>query len=52
MMHVSYNAPPELKPWPQRALLAVAVLFAVLIIGYFSNRAEYIRSYLVAYCSI
>ncbi|MEP6719705.1 MAG: hypothetical protein ABJB21_11200 [bacterium] len=49
MMHVSYNAPPELKPWPQRALLAGVVLFAVLIIGFFSNRAEFFRSYLVAF---
>ena len=49
MMHVSYNAPPELKRLQQRALLVGVVLFAILVIGFLSNRGQFFRSYLFAF---
>ncbi|MEP6741370.1 MAG: hypothetical protein ABJB61_02645 [bacterium] len=49
MMQVSYNAPSELKRLPQRALPLGALLFAVLLIGFFLNRAQFFRSYLFAF---
>ena len=49
MMHVSYNAPPELKRFQQLALPVGAVLFAVLVIGFFLDRGQFFRSYLFAF---
>jgi hypothetical protein len=49
MMQVSYNAPPELKRLQQRALPVGVVLFAILVIGFLSNRGQFFRSYLFAF---
>ncbi len=49
MMHVSYNAPPELKRLPQRAFPVGVVLFAILVFGFLSNRGQFFRSYLFAF---
>jgi len=49
MMQVSYNAPPELKRLPQRAFPVGVVLFTILVFGFLSNRAQFFRSYLLAF---
>ncbi len=49
MMHVSYNAPSELKRLPQRAFPVGVVLFAILVFGFLSNRGQFFRSYLLAF---
>jgi hypothetical protein len=49
MMQVSYNAPPELKRLQQRVLPVGVVLFAILVIGFLSNRGQFFRSYLFAF---
>src|SRR6267143_635910 len=49
MMQVSYNAPPEMKRLPQRALPIGALLFGILVFGFLSNRAQFFRSYLFAF---
>lgn len=49
MMHVSYNAPPELKRLPPRAFSVGVVLFTILVFGFLSNRAQFFRSYLFAF---
>ena len=49
MMHVSYNAPPELKRLQQLALPVGALLLAVLVIGFFLDRGQFYRSYLFAF---
>lgn len=49
-MHVSYNAPPELKRLQQRALPVGVVLFAILVFGFLSDRGQFFRSYLFAFC--
>src|SRR6185295_17592660 len=49
MMHVSYNAPPELKRLQQLALPVGALLFAILVFGFFLDRGQFYRSYLFAF---
>lgn len=49
MMHVSYNAPAELKRLQQRALPVGVVLFAILVLGFFLDRGQFFRSYLFAF---
>lgn len=49
MMHVSYNAPPQLKRLQQRALPLGVLLFALLLVGLFVDRAQFFRSYLFAF---
>ncbi len=49
MMQVSYNAPPELKRLSQRAVLIGVVFLALLVIGFFTDRAQFFRSYLFAF---
>jgi hypothetical protein len=49
MMHVSYNAPPQLKRLQQRGLPVGVVLFAILVFGFLSNRGQFFRSYLFAF---
>ncbi|HEX9545267.1 MAG TPA: hypothetical protein VF955_08780 [Pyrinomonadaceae bacterium] len=48
-MHVSYNAPPELKRLSQRAFPVGVVLFTILVFGFLSNRGQFFRSYLFAF---
>jgi hypothetical protein len=48
-MQISYNAPPELKRLQQRAFPVGVVLFAILVFGFFSNRAQFFHSYLFAF---
>jgi len=46
---VSYNPPPLVKQWQQRALIVGAVFMVVLLVGFFMDRVQFFRSYLFAF---
>ena len=49
MMDAAYTAPPELDRIKQRALIIGVIGLVLTVVGVFSNKDQFFRSYLLAY---
>ncbi len=49
MTIASYNPPPLVKQWQQRALIVGALFTVVLVVGFFMDSVQFFRSYLFAF---